>query len=92
MEMMNVNYTGLFFQDNPVHKPMNESGYFNWLVINKKTNIHAIDTKKEYLTEVYGFVFGNRISPEAIKTMKAIESFCFDFYVLKKQDNGWVGS
>jgi len=80
-----MNYTSKFFKNNAVFKPMAETEYFKWLVSNKFDNINAITTKSKFLSEVYGFVKGvDRISSDALKAMKAIEGFYFDFYVLKK--------
>ena len=80
-----MDYTGKFFKNNPFYKPMAETEYFKWLMYNDFNNIDAIETKSKYLSEFYGFVEGvDRISPDALKSMNFIESFYFDFYVLKK--------
>jgi hypothetical protein len=80
-----VDYTSKFFKNNTVFRPMAETEYFKWLMSNKFEDINAIFTKSKFLSEVYGFVKGvDRISPDALKSMKAIEVFYYDFYVLKK--------
>ena len=80
-----MDYTSKFFKNNSVFKPMAETEYFKWLMSNDFDNIDAIATKSNFLSEVYGFVKGvDRISSDALKSMKFIESFYFDFYVLKK--------
>ena len=80
-----MDYTSNFFKSNPIFKPMAETEYFKWLMSNEFDNIDAIATKSKFLSEVYGFVKGvDRISSDALKSMNFIESFYFDFYVLKK--------
>jgi len=80
-----MDYTSKFFKNNSIFNPMAETEYFKWLMSNKFDNINAITTKSKFLSEVYGFLKGvDRISSDALKLMKAIEIFYFDFYVLKK--------
>lgn len=69
---------------NPYHKPFVELDYFQWLKDTRKSNIHAIETKTEYLSNRFDFVRGvDSIDRRTMNTLKYTEQFYFDFYVLK---------
>lgn len=80
-----TDYTQQFFENNPFYKPMAETDYFNWLKDKDYTNFNVIETKRLYLKERFGFEVGvDRVGEKAIRSMRYIESFYYDFWVLKK--------
>lgn len=70
-------------KDTDTSKLMVETHYYKWLQEKQPTDIHAIKTKIDYLSE-QGFVVGvDRISEEEIKTLMYIEQKYFDINLKK---------
>jgi len=70
---------------NPVHIPMTKTDYCRWLLENNISNVDAIYTKREYLKNRFGFIRGlDTVDLGVIATLKHIENFYFDFYVMSK--------
>ena len=64
---------------NPSTIPMTETHYYKWLKDGRRADVHAHDTKKEYLLECFGFVVGSHhLHIECIKALKYIECYYFD--------------
>jgi GTP-binding protein EngB required for normal cell division len=58
-----------------------ETDYYKWLLKNKPSDIHSINTKIDYLTE-QGFRKGiDKITAIASSTLKAIEEAYFIFEI-----------
>lgn len=69
---------------NPETCPMTMCDYYKWLEETKPTNIHTIETKKQYL-ETFGFNVGVDVLKErTIKNLKYIEQYYFDRYLRKR--------
>lgn len=75
-----MDFTEIVLNKNPESAPMCECHYYLWLSQNVvDCDIHAFQTKSEYLKQSFGFVKGeDRLSREAIQTLKYIEKYYFD--------------
>ena len=68
--------------DHNTSKLMVCSHYYDWLEIKQFKDIHAVETKREYLTEL-GFVVGKDcLSEKDLYTLKAIEDCYFRLEIL----------
>jgi hypothetical protein len=64
---------------NPVDIPMIETDYYLWLTAKAPSDIHAVETKRDYLVDRFAFVVGeSSINPKHLSTLKHIEDWYFD--------------
>ena len=59
--------------------PIVETHYYNWLKCKNEKDIHSINTKREYLTDL-GFIVGvNHLTDKNISLLKIIEQMYFEW-------------
>lgn len=64
-------------QDKYTKQPMVNTHYYKWLLQKQPKNIHAINTKIEYLTEQGFKLFEDAITNEELFTLQAVEQHYF---------------
>ena len=70
---------------NPSNRSFEDCDYFKWLSEKDPDNIHAIETKKEYLQDRFNYDREKHcISPNATTALKAIEEMYFWEFIRNK--------